>query len=410
MIDAQVETIPDMKRFRDDVRGLYIVFVKNVLFLLFFAMLALPGYCINFPIVAIAKLVAIRGARTALAGSTVKVAGRDVMASYKIITLMVVGPLMYTTIFLVNWYRFSLTYAILLCASLMLATYTSLYAMPETIMRIKSIAPFFLWISFKRYRRMFAALYEQRRDLEREVRQITGELGPTLGPKIWNERTQYLYELIKEEELKRQQTDIEQRSAKKLSIPFQAKHRSRLRPPRARDKILFYLNKVLHLNINWDYLAFPELNTSLSGTSFEKLDSFDDLVSLGTGLGTPTAWVKVEGEENTPVSSCKGSWPPSPTTDSPRLIQSPSPGQSPMTPDDTKTFKTQAKLKEIEREAEVQKADSDTVSCGTAEAPQVTVTTGSMPLPEDEEPNTCCNQVSHAEVPQVRAVEELATA
>ena len=38
--------------------------------------------------------------------------------------------------------------------------------------------------------------------------QITGELGPTLGPKIWNERTQYLYELIKEEELKRQQTDI----------------------------------------------------------------------------------------------------------------------------------------------------------------------------------------------------------
>ena len=68
-----------------------------------------------------------------------------------------------------------------------------------------------------------------------------------------------------------------------------------------------------------------------------------------------------------------------------------------MTPDDTKTFKTQAKLKEIEREAEVQKADSDTVSCGTAEAPQVTVTTGSMPLPEDEEPNTCCNQVSVAQ-------------
>ena len=57
----------------------------SVLFLLFFAMLALPGYCINFPIVAIAKLVAIRGARTALAGSTVKVAGRDVMASYKVL-------------------------------------------------------------------------------------------------------------------------------------------------------------------------------------------------------------------------------------------------------------------------------------------------------------------------------------
>ena len=33
-------------------------------------------------------------------------------------------------------------------------------------------------------------------------------------------------------------------------------------------------------------LPAPQLNTSLSGTSFEKLDSFDDLVSLGTGLGT----------------------------------------------------------------------------------------------------------------------------
>lgn len=43
-------------------------------------------------------------------------------------------------------------------------------------------------------------------------------------------------------------------------VPFLNKRRSRLRPPRARDKILFWLNKVLHLNINWDYLAFPEVS------------------------------------------------------------------------------------------------------------------------------------------------------
>lgn len=57
---------------------------RSLVMLLFYCMLAAPGYLLNFPIVAIAKFVAIRQARIALAGSTVKVAGRDVMASYKV--------------------------------------------------------------------------------------------------------------------------------------------------------------------------------------------------------------------------------------------------------------------------------------------------------------------------------------
>eukprot|EP00668_Euglena_longa_P020614 GGOE01025657.1.p1 GENE.GGOE01025657.1~~GGOE01025657.1.p1 ORF type:complete len:728 (-),score=153.09 GGOE01025657.1:445-2304(-) len=297
LIDAQVETIPEMKRLKSDPWLMYFIFVRSLLALFFFCMLAAPGYLLNFPLVAIAKLVAVRQARIALAGSTVKVAGRDVMASYKIITLMSVGPIMFTSIFLFNWWFYSFTYAVSISLFLMMLTYISLYAIPEAILRIKSIIPFFLWMCFKRYRRMFDMLYEERRELEKEVRKTVGALGPTCGERIWSDRTQTIYEIIKEEESNKQAVDDELHGNKymQMPVPFLNKRRSRLRPPRARDKILFWLNKVLHLNINWDYLAFPELKTGM-GSNSTSFDSFDDFVSMGTGLGEPKAWGKLEGD------------------------------------------------------------------------------------------------------------------
>ena len=57
--------------------------------------LALPGVILNLPVGLAARTLANRHAKQALAASNVKVAGRDVVASYKILVSMVMWPLVH---------------------------------------------------------------------------------------------------------------------------------------------------------------------------------------------------------------------------------------------------------------------------------------------------------------------------
>ncbi len=58
--------------------------------------LALPGVVMNSPIFILAKFISIRKAKEALAASQVKLKGRDVLATWKVLVSMVVAPILYT--------------------------------------------------------------------------------------------------------------------------------------------------------------------------------------------------------------------------------------------------------------------------------------------------------------------------
>ncbi|KAJ9065485.1 Glycerol-3-phosphate/dihydroxyacetone phosphate acyltransferase [Entomophthora muscae] len=87
--DHQVQTTK-MNRFRATLR-----FFRNVMLLLILCYLTLPGLIINFPIYMAANIVSKRKQKEALATSTVKIAARDVISSWKMLIVLGLGPIIY---------------------------------------------------------------------------------------------------------------------------------------------------------------------------------------------------------------------------------------------------------------------------------------------------------------------------
>ncbi|SPO26849.1 related to SCT1 - glycerol 3-phosphate/dihydroxyacetone phosphate dual substrate acyltransferase [Ustilago trichophora] len=58
--------------------------------------LALPGAVLNSPIIVLAKIISHKKAKEALAASQVKVAGRDVLATWKVLVSLGVAPILYS--------------------------------------------------------------------------------------------------------------------------------------------------------------------------------------------------------------------------------------------------------------------------------------------------------------------------
>ena len=89
--------------------------VHQVIFTLFYrlgklsvmAIGTLPGLVLFAPIFAASKIISIRKSRAALAASTVKLQGRDVMATWKLLVSLGLAPLLYATYtVLLTWWTY----------------------------------------------------------------------------------------------------------------------------------------------------------------------------------------------------------------------------------------------------------------------------------------------------------------
>lgn len=67
----------------------------RILLLTIWGLLAFPGAILNLPIAIVAKIISAKKAKAALRGSTVKIAGRDVLATWKILIGLVLLPTVY---------------------------------------------------------------------------------------------------------------------------------------------------------------------------------------------------------------------------------------------------------------------------------------------------------------------------
>lgn len=79
--------------------------VYRVLKLLVLLVGTLPGLMLFTPVFVLTKYISIRKAREALAGSAVKIQGRDVMATWKIMTALFFAPILYNTYILTFVWR-----------------------------------------------------------------------------------------------------------------------------------------------------------------------------------------------------------------------------------------------------------------------------------------------------------------
>ncbi|CAO3589108.1 unnamed protein product [Absidia cylindrospora] len=71
------------------------VLMGRLIQLFIFALLGFPALLINFPIMIVVRIISLKKQKQALAGSSVKIAARDVLATWKVIVALVVTPLLY---------------------------------------------------------------------------------------------------------------------------------------------------------------------------------------------------------------------------------------------------------------------------------------------------------------------------
>jgi glycerol-3-phosphate O-acyltransferase/dihydroxyacetone phosphate acyltransferase len=156
--------------------------------------LAFPMVVLNMPVYVIASRISAVKAEEALKKSTVKVAGKDVLATWKLLVALVVVPLLYTTYsvgaaFLS--YNFSFPFDrplksfLVTLFSLPVLTYVSLIVGEQGLDIFKSIPPLFHSLFYQEQSQRIRML---RANLEKDVVNLVEELGPSVFPDFDRQR------------------------------------------------------------------------------------------------------------------------------------------------------------------------------------------------------------------------------
>ncbi|OQR81084.1 glycerol-3-phosphate O-acyltransferase [Achlya hypogyna] len=148
-----------------------------------FALASIPSFVLNAPVGLMARHVARAEQTKALAGSTVKIAARDVVLSKKITFSIVAVPVLWVSymvlaMLLTNWKWSSI---FLLTASFPLFSYFGVRSVEAGIIELKTLRPLFYRLQPK-YRKIQDELPQRRARLQMEVRLFVRKYAPVLGP------------------------------------------------------------------------------------------------------------------------------------------------------------------------------------------------------------------------------------
>ncbi|RCI06909.1 hypothetical protein CU098_012907 [Rhizopus stolonifer] len=155
---------------RDKGRLLWLL-IKRVFVLIILGLWAFPGGILNLPVVIVAKVI------TALKGSTVKVAGRDVLATWKLLVGLVLLPTLYAFYSLI--FKWKLMLPLATWALLPFASYASLRFGEIGLDIFKSIQPTFLALLDPQ---AAETLRQNREKLSSNITELINEYGPKVFP------------------------------------------------------------------------------------------------------------------------------------------------------------------------------------------------------------------------------------
>ncbi|KAI5993269.1 glycerol-3-phosphate O-acyltransferase [Pisolithus albus] len=172
----------------------------RVLLLLIWGVLALPGTVLNGPVIVLVSVISRRKAREALAASDVKIAGRDVLASWKILVCLGVAPLLYTfyaILATVSAVRIQAPLGVRLCTpffvifSLPIMNYAALKFGEAGMDVLKSLRPLLLALG-PGAQQDLDKVKEMRMRLSNEVVDVINEFGPKLYDNFDQEKLRVL--------------------------------------------------------------------------------------------------------------------------------------------------------------------------------------------------------------------------
>ncbi|CAI2176573.1 19597_t:CDS:2 [Funneliformis geosporum] len=73
----------------------FILLIYRLFVLIIWAIIGFPGFILNIPLITITRVISAKKAKEALKSSTIKVAARDVLATWKLLVALVVMPILY---------------------------------------------------------------------------------------------------------------------------------------------------------------------------------------------------------------------------------------------------------------------------------------------------------------------------
>lgn len=183
--DHQVE-----RATRAGWRSLGLLFYRLGLLLMWGSM-AFPGVILNSPIIILAKIISRRKAKEALAASQVKLKGRDVVGTWKVLVSMGVAPVLYLSYAVAATYFARRVKPNLSTRSLALTPLWTIILLPamsystlkisETALDIvKSLPPLFVSL-LPGNQKVINDLQDTRRELQEEMQALIDEL----APQVW---------------------------------------------------------------------------------------------------------------------------------------------------------------------------------------------------------------------------------
>ncbi|KAF9536928.1 hypothetical protein EC957_009350 [Mortierella hygrophila] len=158
--------------------------------MIFMSCLALPGTLMNLPVAIVARVISNKKAKEALAASTVKIAGRDVLATWKLLVALGLMPVLYFS-YAVMVFIYCGRFDLALKPRLLIAwaawalipfvTYASIRFGEVGIDIFKSIRPLFLSI-IPGEESTIDELRRARSELQKTITDLINELAPEIYP------------------------------------------------------------------------------------------------------------------------------------------------------------------------------------------------------------------------------------
>ncbi|KAF8983603.1 hypothetical protein BGZ46_009949 [Entomortierella lignicola] len=170
--------------------------ITRVTQMIFLSLLALPGTLMNLPVAIIARVISNKKAKEALAASTVKIAGRDVLATWKLLVALGLMPVLYfsySVIVFIYCRRFdiNLTTRLLIAwaswACIPFVTYASIRFGEVGVDIFKSIRPLFLSL-IPGEDDTINELRRSRAELQKSLNALINELAPEIYPDFDSKR------------------------------------------------------------------------------------------------------------------------------------------------------------------------------------------------------------------------------
>jgi glycerol-3-phosphate O-acyltransferase/dihydroxyacetone phosphate acyltransferase len=130
-----------------------------------FAFASIPSFVLNAPIGLIARYISLKEQQKALANSKVKIAGRDVLLSKKIIVCMIGVPVLwffylFLVIWLTNWYFSSIFLLFLSCP---LFSFFGVRSVEAGMIELKTIRPLFYRLLPQKYEKQLGLLVKKKK-------------------------------------------------------------------------------------------------------------------------------------------------------------------------------------------------------------------------------------------------------